>query len=435
VILVLGVLVATLLQAPQTAAPSAAASSAPATALEPAYLRRGDEVEARYRAFRERLQRDFEALRPRVEQEAPDLDPKLQAATPAAIPYGHRILPRMIPDLPSSQRPQRSTSTPFSWPRTEALIDTSVRKLEGLEAKLSQVSGAPPEGRNRAWENIVDDYVALAGSHRLINNQIEYNRLWQKEIARERPGYDQLTALHDAVIERQAILDAIAAGPDNVDVQRRGREQDLLRLIRQRTDVLAMPAFVRVEQPAPNRFIVRVPVYTDIEDASFLQAFLSAVETAWHVQDAGDEFRVIIDVRHVPASQLYPDGRVPARGEHIDLGQHIARFPSDGAILTTGANTTHVLGHSINVGPHDIAPRTLAHEFGHILGFVDGYFRGYHDLGRDGFEVLEIITDPFDIMSTPGFGQVHRRHFERLLARWKETQPSPVAEPTARRSP
>jgi len=242
---------------------------------------------------------------------------------------------------------------------------------------------------------------------------VSLNRLWQGEIARSPTGYDELTILHDAVVERQAILDEIAAG-SNVDPHRRAREQDLLRLIRQRTDVLAVPAFVRVEQPGPHRVILHVPMYTDIADASLLQTFRAAVENAWRVQDAADEFRVVLDIRHVPAGQLYPGGRAPARGEHIDVAKHIARFPADGAVVTTGANTTHVLGRSINIGPHDIAPNTLAHEFGHILGFVDGYFRGYRDLGPDGFEVVEVITDPLDIMSAPGVGQVSRRHFERV---------------------
>ena len=65
-----------------------------------------------------------------------------------------------------------------------------------------------------------------------------------------------------------------------------------------------------------------------------------------------------------------------------DLQAHIARFPRDGAVLTTGANLTHVTpGRCVVLGPQDIAPHVLAHELGHILGFKDMYFRGYRDLG------------------------------------------------------
>ena len=73
----------------------------------------------------------------------------------------------------------------------------------------------------------------------------------------------------------------------------------------------------------------------------------------------------------------------------------------------------------IIVGPHDIARNVLAHEFGHMLGFVDRYFRGYRDRGPEGFEVLEVVIDPEDIMS--GGGQVGRHHFERILSARLET--------------
>jgi len=79
---------------------------------------------------------------------------------------------------------------------------------------------------------------------------------------------------------------------------------------------------------------------------------------------------------------------------------------------------THVtLVRCIVIGPEDIPPRVLAHEFGHILGFKDVYFRGYRDLGADGFEVREVVADSDDIMGDPGTGPVKRRHFEALAAK------------------
>ena len=57
----------------------------------------------------------------------------------------------------------------------------------------------------------------------------------------------------------------------------------------------------------------------------------------------------------------------------------------------------------------------LAHEFGHILGFRDRYIRGYRDLGKDGFEVLETIADPRDIMGVPATGAVLAAHFHTLI--------------------
>ena len=106
----------------------------------------------------------------------------------------------------------------------------------------------------------------------------------------------------------------------------------------------------------------------------------------------------------------------PEPGKKIDLSVHRELFPAGGGVLTTGARTTHVTaGRYIVLGPQDIRPLTLAHEFGHVLGFRVVYFRGYEDLGEDGFEVSEIVPDPQDIMSSPGHGTVRRFHFERLL--------------------
>jgi hypothetical protein len=57
----------------------------------------------------------------------------------------------------------------------------------------------------------------------------------------------------------------------------------------------------------------------------------------------------------------------------------------------------------------------LAHEFGHVLGFRDRYIRGYRDLEKDGFEVLEAIADARDIMGAHATGSVLPAHFDNLI--------------------
>ena len=140
-------------------------------------------------------------------------------------------------------------------------------------------------------------------------------------------------------------------------------------------------------------------------------AFVAAVETHWRAQVGQEKYRV-----RVAVTTITPDA-APAIGEKIDLAAHARRFPEDGALLTTGAASLQLTGNrALVLGPHDVSPRTLAHEFGHLLGFPDAYLRGYRDLGADGFEVLELVPDQTDIMSSIGSGSVLASHFQGLIA-------------------
>src|SRR5262249_56651857 len=104
------------------------------------------------------------------------------------------------------------------------------------------------------------------------------------------------------------------------------------------------------------------------------------------------------------------------KGAPIEVRAHAAKFPGDGAVVTTGAQTTHSLvGRYIALAPGDLSVRTLAHEFGHVLGFRDGYIRGYRDLGEHGFEILELTSVFDDIMSAPREGHVQAAHFKLII--------------------
>jgi hypothetical protein len=431
----------------------AAAEMGPGT---PPYVQRGDAVEARYRAYKERLERVYETLRARVRADAPDLSPQLEKAAPKPLAHGYQILPKLIPDVPPPAAPLRATSAHYSWPWTETMIEREMKRLDALAATLDDTASLDRARRRSADEKMLADYRELPAAQRNIDAHIQYNRLWQPNIARDRRGYDRQTILHDAVVERQAIRDALGAtdtataagdaagegafrkalngisgidagAPRNtVKAALRAREQTLAQEIRVATDDIAPPPFLHIAHPSAHLWIVNVPVFTDIADRAFVRAWKHAVETIWHLRDRDDEFRVRIAVTFVSPAQLScpaAAGRQPAgcprphHGELIDLNAHAARFPAGGAVLTTGALTTHVTaGRCLALGPHDVTPHTLAHEFGHILGFKDVYFRGYRDLGADGFEVMEVIADPEDIMGAPGIGPVRRHHFERLIA-------------------
>src|SRR3989442_3574899 len=132
------------------------------------------------------------------------------------------------------------------------------------------------------------------------------------------------------------------------------------------------------------------------------------MEDMWRASDGDTTYALQIELKNVPP--------VPQRGDRIDVRTHADRFPEDGAVLTTGAQTTHSLvGRYVALAPGDLSVRTLAHEFGHVLGFRDGYIRGYSDLGEHGFEILELTSVFDDIMSAPREGHVQPAHFKLLV--------------------
>src|ERR671934_2250061 len=100
-------------EAPDSANPDQALSSVPP------YVRRGDEVEARYRAYRERLERFYDRLAHRLKEDKPDLYEKLKDTSPKPVVHGYQVLPRIVANPPKPATPPRAISTSFSWRRTD----------------------------------------------------------------------------------------------------------------------------------------------------------------------------------------------------------------------------------------------------------------------------------------------------------------------------
>ena len=367
---------------------------------------RGHQVEVQQRALKERLDRFHARAARQLKLDAPDLLPSLEPPPP--IIFGYQILPRMIADSPPGP-----TTTPhvvsFSWPWSETLISREMTELKRLEAEFAMASETPAENRNGAYEALLVEYRKVVASRRVIDADIDYNWLWQRQIANSRGLFDRLTARLNAEVERE---DHSAAGGSRDEAF--GND-------------LTPSEFARLDAPVGRLRVVTVPVFTDITDSVEVEAFQKAIENYWHVFDGADEYRVRLTITAITPERLYcaagADGKAaagcaaPAKGEHINLAPHVARFPAGGAVLTTGAESLQVVaGRAIVLGPHDVAPRTLAHEFGHVLGFPDAYLRGYKDLGADGFQVLEFVPNFEDIMASPGAGSVLPRHFKALIA-------------------
>jgi hypothetical protein len=405
----------------------------------PAHVLRGDWVQERYHAYRLRLEQFRESLAVAVKVAAPELRPRLEPSAP--VRHGYGVLPKIVPDTAPPTGPQRATSVEYSWPRTDRMIARELEDLARSETELERGAALPPAKRNRFYEKTADGYLARRERAENIDAHIKHNRFWQATIAADRSRYDSETKLHDAVLERQAVKDKLNTldvlngagdaapkeelsgikavddplGRAELKAAFKEREEKLTRIIRDATDRVRVSPFFRVEHPESHLWIFRVFFYTDIDDGDFVGSIKDAIEKIWRHRDGDDEFRVEVAISIVSAAALYREGSMPETAGDIDIGRHLLLFPPDGAVLTTGALATHVLGRGIILGPHDISPHILAHELGHILGFRDLYFRGYKDLGVDGLQVMEVMAEPDDIMGNPGTGRIMRRHFERMI--------------------
>jgi len=147
--------------------------------------------------------------------------------------------------------------------------------------------------------------------------------------------------------------------------------------------------------------IVQIPVITDISDRKFLKEVENALDMHWNQSSWAKKLGVSFLIRwsKLPVNPAFKEGR-------INLEEHVRRFPLNQAILTTGGLTTHVKDRAIILGPGKITPRTLAHEFGHILGFNDCYLRTLTSQGIFGLGILE-WNNPFypdDLMCDDNIG-------------------------------
>lgn len=354
-----------------------------------AYVRQDERVEQHFREYRQKLDDFHDRLHKAVEEEAPDLLPRLRESPPEPVLYGYGLLPELVEDPPPPVRQSGFAFRTYNWVLTGGYIDGEEEKLRRTNAdflRLQEISDQTAKGQ--VIEQLVNGYRELVSSQKAIDQHVQYNRFWQRAIAADRARFDQLTQIYNLMKAQDAEINSV---------------------VRQALGTPNVPSFLKVVERDADHIVIRVPVYTDIENDAFLARARTAIEQSWQVKDGSTDYRAEVEFRYLSINP-------PKPGEHFDLRAYAAQFPMDGALLTTGAESTHAfVGRYIALGTGALSFKTLAHEFGHILGFRDGYVRGYRDLGDDGFEIMELTSAFDDIMSAPGEGLVQPSHFKLIL--------------------
>ncbi|MEO2195456.1 MAG: hypothetical protein ABGY72_05100 [bacterium] len=393
-------------------------------AAPPPHVARGNDVEATYKPYVERLRRYQARLRRHFDADAPDLAASLTQEPPTAIAYGYLIVPRLSLAEPVS--PVAPWSAGYNWPWTSQMLDTKQAELASAEQSLDSVETLDETARRAVYEQLVAGYAGLEQGQRQVDQHLKHNRFWQQIIADDRGRFERQTVLHDAVVERQRLRVALEAGglTPAATTEHVRRIAELGIQVEEGQPPPSPPSFVEIVENSTSRRVLRVPLYTDIPDAEFVTGAVAAIQSAWSLDVDNVAYRLELDLRTMTAEDLYAPDPPPVRGAKIDLNHHVQRFPSDGGVLTTGANRTHAIpGRYIAIGPDSISNRVVAHEFGHILGFTDRYLRGARELGRAGFGIIEIIPDGLDLMAAPGSGLVRASHFHTVIEALNGTAP------------
>ncbi|MFZ9595479.1 MAG: hypothetical protein ACO3A2_05315 [Bdellovibrionia bacterium] len=148
--------------------------------------------------------------------------------------------------------------------------------------------------------------------------------------------------------------------------------------------------------------IISIPIATDIQNKRFLKEFEGAVDTHWNGSSWAKHHQVSF---HIQWTFVKKNASFAQKKE--DLKVHLKKFPAHHLILTSGAPITHVSNDALILGPGKTTPRTLAHEFGHLLGFNDCYLRTLTSQGLFGLAILEWDNPiyPDDLMCDNTLGE------------------------------
>jgi hypothetical protein len=164
------------------------------------------------------------------------------------------------------------------------------------------------------------------------------------------------------------------------------------------------PRYLPAELPSNQTIILEIG--TDIQDRDFLREFEGAVQLHWNFSPWGRGRGVEFKIRW--------KGQPPARdvlNRERSIEDYVKELKkTERPFVTTGARWTYVDQTVMVLSPGRISVRVLAHEFGHLLGFDDCYYRVVEEAGPFGQRLVE-WENPFypdELMCNLEDGVVHR---------------------------
>ena len=352
-------------------------------------------VHDRLSAGCEAMASDLEAAHAALVERAGDDEEAVARLSPEPValrPPGYGVLPEIVGDAPRDEvKPKQKL---YSLEQLQREFPQEFR----MATILARQAGDP----DRPLLSQADELERLQGRMRNLEDHLGYHAYWQEAVV-EFPEF----------FEARNLVVARVRGLEGAEDERSWREILAELAPFERTEGL------RIEERADGRRALPVTVMTDIVDEGFLAAFREGVEAAFVESEAARQLRfaVELELRRVTPAELYPEGP-PEPGSPIDPEAHMGRFPDGALVLTTGEESTHAwVGRSIALGPADVSPRTLAHEFAHLLGFRDAYLRGFDAASDERFGVVLVewtgLQD--DLMGNSKGGRVTPRMIRTLM--------------------
>lgn len=339
------------------------------------------------------------ALVVRVQGEAPALLTRLSLDPPKARATGHGLLPVILDNAP--QITVLPTQTFYSLRWLEERLEEAFQEVEKLAGQVPDAIEIEP---------LVSSFERSLMQLRNLEANLNYHEQWQQEVVRS-PGYFRNKNRLVALARQMNMLITNNESPQRV-AELRGQ------LVRSVTSFRPTSGLTILYLDEGQK-VLPVMVCTDIEDQDFLQAFSVGVQEAFSRSQAARAYRFSVGLkwRMVGADSLYPNG-ASIRGTRIDMNTHRALFQDCPLVLTTGASSTSAMvGDRIFLGTEPVSRRTLAHEFGHLLGFEDAYLRGYDGEPGDayGVVIVEWTGLTADLMGDSARGSVSEEMISTLI--------------------